>query len=256
MNTRNSFVFRGAIAMALIVSFDSGPMDAAKPAAGKPVPGADRVIAIDVLLEPDAEMVERSVAVNARLRKNYRKGYTLGKVHVPHITLVQRYVRERDLKAIGDAVAKVCADAKPLDWELRAMNIGYGMWSGLAITVIDVERTDKLRHLHDAIVKAIESFAVDAGTAAAFARSEELPEIDETTIAYVKNFVPNSSGDKYNPHVTVGVAPEDFVKKLKAEPFEKFSFKVSKVAIHQLGDFGTAQKSLWQWNEGGGGRSK
>ena len=59
------------------------------------------------------------------------------------------------------------------------------------------------------------------------------------------------------PHVTVGVADEDFVKRMKAEPFEKFTFKVDSVAI-QLGNFGTAVKMLWQnedeshcpWNDG------
>jgi hypothetical protein len=67
-------------------------------------------------------------------------------------------------------------------------------------------------------------------------------------VNYVEKFVPNSSGKKYNPHVTIGVAHEDFVKRLKAEPFETFSFKPAAVAIYQLGNFGTAQKKLWEWH--------
>src|SRR2546423_12588581 len=70
----------------------------------------DRVIAIDVLLEPDAKMVARSEAANARLRAKYPKGYTLGKEQVPHITLEQFYVREKDLKSIEATVSKL-ADA-------------------------------------------------------------------------------------------------------------------------------------------------
>jgi hypothetical protein len=58
--------------------------------------------------------------------------------------------------------------------------------------------------------------------------------------------VPKSSGDKYLPHVTVGVAPEAFVKQLKAEPYEPFTFKPDGVAVYQLGNFGTAAKKLWQ----------
>jgi hypothetical protein len=38
------------------------------------------------------------------------------------------------------------------------------------------------------------------------------------------------------------------VKQLTLEPFEKFSFKPAGVAIYQLGNFGTAQKKLWEWN--------
>ena len=50
----------------------------------------------------------------------------------------------------------------------------------------------------------------------------------------------------YVPHVTVGIANEDFVKRIKAEPYEPFTFKADGVAIYQLGNFGTAAKMLWQ----------
>ena len=75
-----------------------------------------------------------------------------------------------------------------------------------------------------------------------------MPKIDKEIIDYVGNFVAKSSGKNYNPHVTIGVAHEDFVKRLKAEPIEKFSFKPTGVAIYQLGNFGTAQKKLWEWH--------
>src|SRR4029079_2597424 len=38
-------------------------------------PTGDRVIAIDVLLEPDAKMAKTAVAANAQLRENYHKCY-------------------------------------------------------------------------------------------------------------------------------------------------------------------------------------
>jgi hypothetical protein len=98
------------------------------------------------------------------------------------------------------------------------------------------------------IAKAVNHEAVANGTAAAFSTTRELPKIDKEIIDYVKNFSANSTGAKYNPHVTIGVALEDFVKQLKAEPFEKFSFKPSGVAIYQLGNFGTAQRKLWEWH--------
>src|SRR4051812_47285418 len=48
----------------------------------------DPVIAIDVLLVPDAAMVGRAEAANAKLRENYPAGYTLGVEQAAHITLV------------------------------------------------------------------------------------------------------------------------------------------------------------------------
>jgi hypothetical protein len=43
----------------------------------------------------------------------------------------------------------------------------------------------------------------------------------------------------------VGVGREEFLKQLKAEPFDGFTFKAGGAAVYQLGDFGTAAKKLW-----------
>jgi hypothetical protein len=208
----------------------------------------DRVIAIDVLLEPGPLMVAKAEAANAKLRANYSKGYTLGGDQVAHITLVHRYVHENDMPAIEAAVSKVAAKERPLQWQLTATGFGYSIWVGLATTVINVERTPELKRFAAEIVKAVEPFAVAEGTVSAFSTSRELPKIDDKIVDYVARFVPNSTGDNYKPHVTVGVANEEFVKQLKAEPFKKFSFKPAGVAIYQLGNFGTAQKKLWEWH--------
>jgi hypothetical protein len=208
----------------------------------------DRVIAIDVVLEPDAKMVAKSEAANARLRENYPKGYTLGKKHVPHITLVQGYVREKDLPWLKSTVSSLADATQPQSWELTATGYSYAIWSGVAITGISIEPSRRLEMFEENVAKAVNHERVANGTAAAFSTTRELPKIDQEIIDYVKNFAANSTGTKYNPHVTIGVAHEDFVKQLKAEPFEKFSFKPSGVAIYQLGNFGTAQRKLWEWH--------
>lgn len=207
----------------------------------------DRVIAIDVLLEPDATMTKQAIAANARLRENYPKGYTLGPEQVPHITLVHGYVREKDMCWLEATVSKLADATQPQEWELTAIGYSYAMWSGVAITTIGIERTRRLEVFQENAAKAVKHDAVADGTSAAFSTTRELPKIDHEIIDYVKHFIANSSGTKYNPHVTVGVAHEDFVKRLTAEPFEKFTFKPANVAIYQLGNFGTAQKKLWQW---------
>lgn len=207
----------------------------------------DRVIAIDVLLLPDATMVDKAKEANALLRTNFAAGYTLGGDQTAHITLIHRYVREKDLPEIEAAVAKVSEQASPLDWELTAGGYRYGVWSKLAITNIAIDRTPNLDRYQEAVAAAVEPFAVKKGTAAAFSTTKELPKVEHEIIDYVENFVPKSSGENYSPHVTIGVAHEDFVLDLKDKPFDSFRFKAAGVAIYQLGNFGTAQKKLWQW---------
>ncbi|HEX4414174.1 MAG TPA: 2'-5' RNA ligase family protein [Lacipirellulaceae bacterium] len=209
---------------------------------------ADRVIAIDVLLLPDATMVEQAKAANAELRSNYAAGYALDGDQTAHITLVHRYVHEKDLPAIEAAVAKVSEQADPLDWELTANGYRYGIWAKLAITNIAIDRTPNLDRYQEAIAEAVEPFAVKKGTADAFSTSRELPKIEHEIIDYVEKFVPKSTGQNYSPHVTIGVAHEDFVLGLKEKPFDSFRFKAAGVAIYQLGNFGTAQKKLWVWD--------
>jgi 2'-5' RNA ligase len=211
-------------------------------------PAGEHVIAIDVLLEPDEKMVAKAEAANARLRSNYPHGYTLGRKQVPHITLVHRYVYEKDLPEIEKAITPILEKEKPVAWHFTATGYGYALWSNLSITNIALEHTDDLKHLQEEIVKAIQPFAVKGGTAAAFSTNSELPKIDKDIINYVENFVPNSSGDKYSPHVTIGVCHEDFIKRLTAVRFQEFTFRSNGVAIYQLGNFGTAQKKLWEWN--------
>src|SRR5512136_1589700 len=78
-----------------------------KPVAAKADPNA--VTAIDILLEPDATMVQQAQAVNDRLLKVFPKGFALDATHRPHITLVQLFVLTKNLDKVYAAVGKVFA---------------------------------------------------------------------------------------------------------------------------------------------------
>ena len=97
--------------------------------------------------------------------------------------------------------------------------------------------------LHEKVIAAVEPFSVSGGTAAAFVGDDA----NSDTIGWVEHFIPDSSGPKYIPHVTLGVAHEDFVKGIKANPFDAFTFKITGAAVYHLGNFGTAAKKLWQY---------
>lgn len=205
--------------------------------------GNDQLIAIDILLQPDQTMVAKANAVNAELRGNLPSGYTLDATHAPHVTMLQRFVRVRDFDAVTAAVAKVMNAEHPTQLQLEAKGCEYVMWGGVAVTVFVVARTPALMRLHEKVIAAVEPFSVSGGTAAAFVGTG----INADTIAWVEDFIPKSSGPNYIPHVTLGVAKEDFAKQLKAEPFDSFTFMPIGVAIYHLGNFGTAAKKLWQY---------
>jgi hypothetical protein len=203
----------------------------------------DKLIAIDVLLEPNQAMLDKAYASNARLRGDYSAGYALDATHAPHVTMLQRYVRVKDLDAVTAALAKLFATEQPTELQLKAKGYEYTIWSGVAVTIFVVERTPELIRLQQKVSDTVAPLSVSGGTAAAFIDTPSNSEI----VGYVEQFVPKSSGDHYFPHVTLGVAHEDFVKQLKAAPFEAFGFGVKGVGVYQLGNFGTASKKLWEY---------
>jgi hypothetical protein len=206
------------------------------------------VTAIDILLEPDATMVKHAEAANERLLKEFPKGFALGPTHHPHISCLQRYVRTADLDKVYAAVEKVLATEKPATWKLRAYKYYYIPWKDIGLAGIVVQPTDDLIRYQKKLIDAVAPFTVKTGTAAAFVTTKEDPDINQPTIDYVATFVPKGTGKKFNPHVTIGIAPQDYLKKMLAEKFEAFTFSPVGVAVYHLGNFGTARKELKSWN--------
>jgi hypothetical protein len=206
------------------------------------------VTAIDIALEPDATMIRHAEAANARLRKVFPTGFALGPTHHPHISILQRYVRTADLDKVYDAVGKVLADEKAASWKLKAFKYYYIPWKDVGLAGIVVERTDDLLGLQRKLIDAVAPFTVETGTAAAFVTTAEDPEINQPTIDYVATFVPNASGKDFNPHVTIGLASQEYLKAMLADPFEAFTFSPAGASVYQLGNFGTARKKMRTWD--------
>ncbi|MGH7243800.1 MAG: hypothetical protein ACREJD_10320 [Phycisphaerales bacterium] len=206
------------------------------------------VTAIDILLEPDAAMVKKAVAANEHLLGDFPNGFVLGKTHQPHISCLQRFVKTADLDKVYEAVGKVLAEEKPTGWTLKAHMYYYIPWKGLGLAGIVIEPTDDLIRYQKKLIDAVSPFTVEDGTAAAFVTTTEDPEINQPTIEYVKHFVPNETGKKFNPHVTIGLASEDFLKKMLEEKFEPFTFSPIGASVYHLGNFGTAGAKLKSWD--------
>jgi hypothetical protein len=215
--------------------------------AGASVAQENPVTAIDIALEPDATMIQHAEAANAQLLKVFPKGYSLDATHRPHITMLQRYVRTADLDKVYAAVGNVLAGDNPAGWTLKAYKYDYVVWDSVGVTVILIEQTDDLIRYQQKLIDAVAPFTVETGTGAAFVTTPEDPNINQPTIDYVAHYVPASSGEKLEPHVTIGVAPPDYLKTMVAEPFDAFTFSPAAMSVYQLGNFGTARKELKAW---------
>ena len=210
-----------------------------------PCQAADPLMAIDILLEPDNTMTEQAHSENARLRENYPEGFSLDATHTPHISVLQCYVRTSDLNKVFSAVEQVVRVRKPEGMEL--ITTGYYPYSseqGVGLAAIAIAPTPELFEYQKAVIDAVRSFMMHDGTAAAFVPNENGSVIGGTTVADIGTYI-SHSGDHYRPHVTIGLAHEDFLRKMIAAPYTPFRFKIQSAGIYHLGNFGTARKKLW-----------
>lgn len=202
------------------------------------------VTAIDIALEPDATLVQHATDANARLLKAFPKGFALGPTRHPHVTMLQQFVRTEDLDKVFAAANAVLAREKPATWKLKAFKYYYIPSPPIGLAGIVVEPTEDLHRLQDELIAVIKPFTVTTGTPAAFYSEEEGRDIQQALIHYVANFVTDAAGARFNPHVTIGVGTEDYLKTMLAEPFDSFTFSPVGASVYQLGSFGTARKEL------------
>ncbi|WP_210270358.1 acid phosphatase [Ensifer oleiphilus] len=204
------------------------------------------VTAIDVLLEPDATMLRHAEENNASLLKVFPKGFALDAAHRPHITIVQRFVRTADLDKVYAATSRVMAGADIAAMKLDAVKYYYIPNGEMGVAGIVAKQTPELVKLQADVIAAVAPYTVETGDSAAFFTTPDDPVIDPALIGYVSSFVPSSSGEQFNPHVTTGVAPRSYLDQMLAGPFEPFTFSPAGAAVYQLGQFGTAAVKLQQ----------
>lgn len=217
-------------------------------APGRALAAESDVTAIDILLKPDETMLQHAAATNARLLKVFPKGFALDAAHRPHVTLVQRFVLTKNLDKVYDAVGKVFASADVTGLKLEAFKYYYIPDKELGLSGIVIRPTPELLALEQRVIDAVTPFAVQTATSAAFVTTPQDPEVLPALITYVSEFVPEHSGRNYEPHVTTGVAPREYLDKMLAEPFEPFTFSPAGAAVYHLGHYGTAAKALRQWD--------
>jgi len=211
-------------------------------------PEAAAITAIDILLEPDATMLQHAAANNARLLAVFPKGFALDATHTPHITLIQRFVRTADLENVYTAVGRVLADANVNSMKLEAFKYYYAPAGAVGVAGICAKPTPEILKLQADIIAAVKPFIVETGPIGAFTAPHDDPASDAAIIQYVSTFVPKMSGENFNPHVSTGVAPREYLDRMLAEPFDPFAFSPAGAAVYQLGPFGTAAKGLKEWD--------
>src|SRR5215475_174688 len=134
--------------------------------------------AIDILLEPDATMLDHAQANNARLLQVFPKGFALDEAHRPHITLIQRFARTADLEKAYAAAEQLLAGAGITRMQLEAFKFYYAPGPGVGVAGIVARPTAALLALQQALIAAVAPFTAETATIAAFTAPHDDPAND------------------------------------------------------------------------------
>ena len=205
--------------------------------------------AIDILIDPDDNAIQRAHEWNARMRESVPEGFELDATHRPHITTLQRYLHTAELDLAYDAVEQTLAGADVAALSYRAVAIRHVDWgiAGQGYAGLVLEPSPQVLDFQAALLAAVTPFARPGGTANAFV-TDPGEELTESTLDWVERFVPSQIGaGKYIPHITVGFATLEDLKRIEAEPFDAFAVHPAGLAVYHLGNYGTARKKLKAW---------
>lgn len=236
MNTQGRWFERlvGALTMVATLAM-SGPAVAAE---------AD-VVAINILAVPDRLMRDHASQLNERLGHAHPKSFAFDESHVPHISILHRFVAAKDLPRIYAAVERVLSQHPLAGKELTATGLEHSRWDGADVVGIKLETNPELAALQTDLIKALQPYPKPSGGRDAFVTSPGPPDIDAKTIQYVTTFEQEQVGDRFKPHITIGLVGSAKAEQ-RALSTTPMKFTVEAVAIYQLGNVGTARKQLWR----------
>src|SRR5690554_1961669 len=84
----------------------------------------ENIIAIDVLLTPSEELNKHSILLNSLIKENNPSTLQLDENHIPHITLLQCFVKESDLPEIIKSLEGLFEAVKDESFNASKIEIG------------------------------------------------------------------------------------------------------------------------------------
>ncbi len=188
------------------------------------------VLAVDLALLLPESLQAWCRRMNASLLRDEPAGFTFDATHLPHLTLVQQFVRRVDLEQFSQRVGSFLEGKAPIS--LR------GVGSERGGSALRVEATAELQRLHEELMRLSAPFARSEGGLSAFYGDDEPAR--EADLRWVRGYFSQASFSNFAPHVTLGVGNNPF----EMEPLQ---FLANRVGLCQLGRFGACRKVLQQW---------
>lgn len=187
-------------------------------------------LAVDIamLLPPDVQA--RALALSAALPREEFQGLRLDEQHLPHITLMQLFVRTAEIEQAAARVDEVVRGHARMTLQVTGGGRGtHAVWMAVA-------RAPALVSLHEQLMDTLRGLERPDGGPSAFAD----PDARLRDVLWVSGYRLSSSFHHFTPHITLGHAAA-------APTLEPFAFEADTVAMCHLGRFCTCRRVLRRW---------
>ena len=250
----------------------SSPFSAFSTASSSMSSASSELLAINVcLLPPPSHPISvRAHSVQAHILALHPSEYVFSSTRFAHVTVVQAFILRADLPALLAALKADLAGRPPpapLALRMEKELVPGAAMAGLYVPSIAIAPSPALSALHARVLAAVRSFRVStaspalsleddgavAGMRAAFYREAHEEAIGQGIVQYVRTFEERSAGERYYPHVSVGVLDAAALAALQER--ERHSggealndsvepWTADRLHVLQLGDWGTVRQRL------------
>ncbi len=192
-------------------------------------------IAVDVVLLPSTEMMERAIAVNKELLKRGEAKIVLDKERcLPHISLCMGCIDEEKLPVIEAILDGIAAEFSAFRLEATAFGTEV-IPTGKTVSFFTIGHQDGVQKLHETVMGRLWPYlSYDVTVPMLF----NPPEVEEVTLYWIRGYA-KKYGDPsmFRPHITVGFGKTDGVGK-------PIPFSASRIALCHLGNYCTCRRIL------------
>ncbi|NQU98600.1 hypothetical protein HQ533_03965 [Candidatus Woesearchaeota archaeon] len=188
-------------------------------------------IAVDIVLLPSEEMMDKAIEINKKLLKNNEPKIVLNKENcLPHMSLCMGVIDEKDVELVGKELTTISKRFSAFDLSFNEL-----FTSDLGFTELSSNKPDDLQLLHETITVKLAKFMTYNATSDMLLLSDGE---ESFSAGWISGYHNNASFENFSPHVTVGygVPVVDL----------PINFTASKLAICHIGNYCTCRKLLFE----------
>jgi 2'-5' RNA ligase len=193
------------------------------------------VLAIDVVLIPDAELLAAAITLNRALQGVPDAPIVLDQTTcLPHVSLAMGCVGEHEVAAIANVLDALAAAHPPVELIPTGFHVRQSQ-TGYVVASVELARTAPLQSLHETVMHGVDPLVSRDAAPEMFVEPHAIPL---STLRWVNEYASAASFERFWPHITLGMGalPDGTIPPAPA--------LASRLALCQLGPHGTCRRVL------------